>query len=68
MNILGNGYRQVIHVGESGSWPDIVTPDFTNRAHPSVNLISPFTSGVLRIITAKEKRELWKSRMRKRRP
>jgi hypothetical protein len=68
MDILGNKYVQVIHVGKSGCWPDIVTPDITDRGRPSVTLISPFTEGVMRMITAKERRELWKPRLRKRRP
>jgi hypothetical protein len=68
MDILGNRYVQVIHIGKSGCWPDIVTPDDSDRARPSVTLISPFTEGVMRMITARERRELWRPRLRKRRP
>ena len=37
MDILGNRYVQVIHIGKSGCWPDIVTPDSSDRASQALS-------------------------------
>jgi Ca2+/Na+ antiporter len=64
MDILGNRYVQVIHAGRSGIWPDVVTPDTSDRqyGHPTIALVTPFTHSPMREITAKERRQLWKPR------
>ena len=62
VDILGNHYLQVIHVGKSGVWPDVVTSDDRKHERPSIALITPFTESPMREITAKERRQLWKPR------
>lgn len=62
MDVLGNRYVQTIHVGASGSWPDVVELDGSKQkyGHPTIALVSPFTQGPLKFITTKERRETWR--------
>jgi hypothetical protein len=59
MDVLGNRYVQIIHIGKSGSWPDIVKPDeiSTENDYPEIDLVGPFTHSPLREITSKRRRD-----------
>jgi hypothetical protein len=62
MDVLGNRYVQTVHIGKSGSWPDVVEADTSDRryGYPAVALVSPFTQSPLRYITSKERRDIWR--------
>jgi hypothetical protein len=59
MDVLGNRYVQIIHVGKSGSWPDVVKPDENaiENEYPEIDLVEPFTHSPLREITTKRRRD-----------
>jgi hypothetical protein len=64
MDVLGNRYVQIIHVGKGGSWPDVVKPDESavENQYPAIDLVGPFIHSPLREITTKRRRDYWMRR------
>ncbi len=64
MDVLGNRYVQVIHVGKGGLWPDVVKPDESavENQYPAIDLVGPFIHSPLREITTKRRRDYWTRR------
>jgi hypothetical protein len=45
-DILGNPYRQIIHLGKAGCWPDVVVPD-NSTVYPVIGLAALRDEGEL---------------------